>query len=129
MKLTEIIISMAIFLICAIVFLNTLVNVTKSVTKSTAKTNQVSSIISIDYAIRKDIRTIEIPYWKNISSYYSTIENHLLLLEAEKGITITSVSPVYNKKHKREGIQVIWTTNNKQYITTEYIKQRILDEE
>ena len=50
------------------------------------------------------------------------------LKDFENNINLISISCVYDKKHKSEGIKIEWQLDDKNYESIEYIKQRIIDE-
>ena len=50
-------------------------------------------------------------------------------MASKNEMEIISVSSVYDKKKKAEGIKVEWMTCNKKYESQEFICQRIVDEE
>ena len=49
--------------------------------------------------------------------------------EKEKNIDVSSISAVYDDKSKTEGIEIVWNSGDRTFITREYIKQRIINEE
>ena len=128
MKLTEAIVCVAIFLISVTIFLSSLINIRQNINSSTKASVSAISLIHIDYTLRKEIQEIKIPYWKNFNKSFISSAENLRIEGQSQDIKITSVSPAYDVKHKAEGINIEWEMDGKKYITTEYIKQRIIDE-
>jgi hypothetical protein len=128
MKLTEVLASVAIFLIASVAFMGTFTNVRRCVKKSQDSAKKVSSLLTSDSLLRKQIRMMDIPYWKCFSREYEVEKEKLLLFAAENGIGVRSVASVYDAEHGAEGIEVEWIFDGKSIVTREYISQRILDE-
>lgn len=128
MKLTELLVSIAIFLIASAVFASSLVNVKSSIAKAEAASKSAVSMLETDAILRKEIRKFNIPYWKNFDTEFEVIKGMLLIFCAEKGIEAVSISSVYDTRHRIEGIKIEWKFNGKNYASQEFIKQRIADE-
>ena len=128
MKLTEVLASVAIFLVASAAFMGAFTNVRRCVQKSQDSAGKVSSLLRTDFLLRKQIRMLDIPYWKCFSREYEVEKEKLLLFAAENGIGVRSVASVYDAEHGAEGIEVEWTFDGKSIATREYISQRILDE-
>lgn len=128
MKLTELLVSIAIFLMASAVFASSLVNARSTIAKTEAASKKAVSILETDALLRKKIRNFEVPYWKNFGAEFEAIERTLFLFCAEKGIEAVSVSSVYDARRRMEGIKIEWKLNGKNYASQEFIKQRIADE-
>lgn len=133
MKLTEVIVAVAIFLIACTVFSATLINVRRIVDRSEAFSKNAVVLLDTDTLIRKEIKKINVPYWK---SFDREFEKEKILLEEniknickDKGFEVESVSSVYDRKHHSEGIKVVWKIYGRKYSCQEFIKQRIVNEE
>lgn len=129
MKLTEVLVSIAIFLIASAVFTASLINIRRSVSKSEVASKSAVSLLEEDAFLRRRIQDFDIPYWKDFDSEFEAAKEKLLLRCSEKGMDIVSVSSVYDKKRKTEGIKIEWNFCGKNYATQEFIKQRIVYEE
>lgn len=125
MKLTELLVSIAIFLMASAVFASSLVNARSTIAKTEAASKKAVSILETDALLRKKIRNFEVPYWKNFGAEFEAIERTLFLFCAEKGIEAVSVSSVYDARRRMEGIKIEWKLNGKNYASQEFIKQRI----
>lgn len=128
MKLTELLVSIAIFLMASAVFASSLVNAKSSIAKTEAASKNAVSMLETDALLRKEIRKFNIPYWKNFDMEFEAIKGMLLIFCAEKGIEAVSISSVYDTRHRTEGIKIEWKFNGKNYTSQEFIKQRIADE-
>ena len=129
MKLTEIVVCIAIFLLSSTVFLSSYVNMRKTSSSIITQTKNTDSIISKDMLIRNELQKIKSPYWKNIESLKDSYEEALIIALENQKVTILNVSTVYEEKHNAEGICVEWEYNGKKHLTKEFIKQRIIDDE
>lgn len=133
MKLTELIIAIAIFLIACVVFTGSLINVRRSVCRSEDFSKEAVILLDVDARIRKELKEISFPFWENFDLEFETVklglQDRLMILEEEKGIEITEVSTVYDRKYGSEGIKVRWVMFGKEYECQEFIKQRIINGE
>lgn len=133
MKLTEILVAIVVFIIASTVFTSSFINVRKSIVKTEEYSKKAIEILEKDFLIRKEIRKIEVPYWKSFEKEFQkekkVFEEQLKILAIKNEMEIISVSSVYDKKKKAEGIKVEWMTCNKKYESQEFICQRIVDEE
>lgn len=133
MKLTEILVAIVVFIIASTVFTASFINVRKSIVKTEEYSKKAIEILEKDFLIRKEIRKIEVPYWKSFEKEFQkgkkVFEEQLKILASKNEMEIISVSSVYDKKKKAEGIKVEWMTCNKKYESQEFICQRIVDEE
>lgn len=128
MKLTELLVCIAIFLLASSAFLSSYVYVRKSADKVTLQSIGVSDVISTDICLRKQIQKIDIPYWKNLKTQETSISEQLKVYGLEKGIDISNIEFVYDQSHCSEGIKIDWKKNGKTYVSQEFIKQRFIDE-
>lgn len=128
MKLTELLVSIAIFLIASAVFASSLINARRSIAKTEAVSKNAVLTLETDTFLRKEIRNFHIPYWKNFDKEFEAIKEMLFLSCAEKGIEVVSISSAYDTRHSVEGIKIEWKFNGKNYASQEFIKQRIADE-
>lgn len=133
MKLTEILVAIVVFIIASTVFTASFINARKSIVKTEEYSKKAIEILEKDFLIRKEIRKIEVPYWKSFEKEFQkekiVFEEQLKILASKNEMEIISVSSVYDKKKKAEGIKVEWMTCNKKYESQEFICQRIVDEE
>ena len=110
MKLTEVIVAVAIFLIACAVFSASLINVRRSVDRSEAFSKNAVALLDTDTLIRKEIKKINVPYWKNFDSEFKKekilLEENLKNIGKDKGFEVESVSSVYNRKRRSEGIKI-----------------------
>lgn len=133
MKLTEVIVAVAIFLIACAVFSASLINVRRSVDRSEAFSKNAVALLDTDTLIRKEIKKINVPYWKSFDSEFKKekilLEENLKNIGKDKGFEVESVSSVYDRKHRSEGIKIGWKIYGRKYVCQEFIRQRIVNEE
>ena len=133
MKLTEVIVAVAIFLIACAVFSASLINVRRSVDRSEAFSKNAVALLDTDTLIRKEIKKINVPYWKSFDSEFRKekilLEEKLKNIVKDKGFEVESVSSVYGRKHRSEGIKIEWKIYGRKYVCQEFIRQRIVNEE
>ena len=133
MKLTEVIVAVAIFLIACAVFSASLINVRRSVDRSEAFSKNAVALLDTDTLIRKEIKKINVPYWKSFDSEFRKekilLEENLKNIGKDKGFEVESVSFVYDRKHRSEGIKIEWKIYGRKYVCQEFIRQRIVNEE
>ena len=133
MKLTEVIVAVAIFLIACAVFSVSLINVRRGVDRSEAFSKKAVALLDTDTLIRKEIKKINVPYWKSFDSELKKekilLEENLKNIGKDKGFEVESVSSVYNRKRRSEGIKIEWKIYGRKYVCQEFIRQRIVNEE
>lgn len=127
MNLTELLASLAIFLTASSAFTESLISVKQNIERSVKKSESAVMLLETDSALRKKIRSLEIPYWKNFDSSFKPLKENLELFCEEKGIKAVSVCSVYDKKRRVEGIKIEWMHDGKKNETREFIKQRIVN--
>ena len=128
MKFTEILVCMIIFLLASAIFVEALVITRKGSSVIITKTQTAENIITVDSFLRKTITDRKIPYWNNLTNECIKIEEQLEQSSDSIGIQILSVHPVHNEQTNLEGICIEWNNGHKNYVTKQYIRQRILDE-
>ena len=133
MKLSELIFAVSIFLISCAVFSASLINVRRGVNKAEGFSKNAVALLDTDALIRKEIKNINIPYWKNFNKKFEkekiTFEEKLKIYSETKGFEVANISSIYDRKHYCEGIKVEWQLNGRKYETLEFIKQRIVNGE
>lgn len=128
MRLTETLVAITIFLISSAVFAASLVNVGRCVAKSESASRSAVLTLKTDALLRKEIKGLGMPYWKNFDAEFKAAEEEIELFCARNNIELVSVFPVYDKKHRAEGIKVEWRLFGKSHKSLEFIKQRIVDD-
>lgn len=127
MKLTEILICTLIFLIVSMVSLEAYTNV-RSKTDSIKRLNVSTDIVmKNDALIRKEIKAVDLCYWKNFDNEIKDDIARLQLLKLKGEANITSVRKIYDNKTKKYGIRIEWNLNGKTYITQEFIKSGFIN--
>lgn len=123
MRISEVLISILIFCLTSICFLQVLPFFSKGEEKTKTGIKDCILILENDEKIRNEIRKIEIPYWKNTDNVYQSyilgIKNNLTL----EGAEILSVEALKNKG-RTEGLKVLWIYKNKKIETEERFSSR-----
>ena len=123
MRISEVLISILIFCLTSICFLQVLPFFSKEEEKTKTGIKDSILILENDEKIRNEIRKIEIPYWKNTDNVYQSyilgIKNNLTL----EGAEILSVEALKNKG-RVEGLKVLWIYKNKKIETEERFSSR-----
>lgn len=128
MRLAEIFMCVAIFLLSSSAFLSSIVVVRKSAGKVVFVSRNVSAIIEADSFLRNEIKNIYVPYWRSLKKQEEIYSEKMGLLGVEKGLEIMAVELVYDDDYHSEGVRVRWRLGGKDYETQEFVKQRIVDE-
>ena len=133
MRMTELIVAITIFLIACAVFTASLINVRRSVSRSEDFSKSAVVLLDTDALIRKEIKKIDIPYWKSFDREFEkekiVLEEKLRFLGQSRGFEINGISCVYDRKNFSEGIKVEWNIYGRKYVCQEFIKQRIVNGE
>ena len=79
-------------------------------------------VMKNDALIRKEIKAVDLCYWKNFDNEIKDDIVRLQLLKLKGEANVTSVRKIYDNKTKKYGIRIEWNLNGKKYITQEYIK-------
>lgn len=124
MKLTELLICIAIFVFSTAAFLGSLITVNKNANIIHFYEKNVNTVIDTDLSFRKEIRAITTCYWKNFSNEIKDDLVRLEKLEIE-GVKVLSVKEIEEKHCSLQGIQIDWEYKEKKYVTREYIKVRV----
>ena len=123
MRISEVLISILIFCLTSICFLQVLPFFSKGEEKTKTGIKDSILILENDEKIRNEIRKIEIPYWKNTDNVYQSYilgsKNNLTL----EGAEILSVEALKNKG-RVEGLKVLWIYKNKKIETEERFSSR-----
>ena len=93
MNLTELLASLAIFLTASSAFTESLISVKQNIERSVKKSESAVMLLETDSALRKKIRSLEIPYWKNFDSSFKPLKENLELFCEEKGIKGKDITP------------------------------------
>ncbi len=128
MKLTELIVCIAILLLSVIVFSNTFSNIRNNISDSNKLIMANKKKLYTDLLIRNKLESIKVPYWKSFDKEFNNIQADLMLFAKENNINISSITSIYNNKYNSDGIKVEWDLNGNSFITIEYIKQRIIND-
>lgn len=129
MKLTELIICTAIFVLSCSLFLSSLISVRRLAQNTGFVIRKNAGLIAEDFLLREELQDIKVPYWKTLKSEKEKIFERIKLYGDEREAEIKKIEIIYDPDHNCEGVSVLWTLDGKDYITREFIKQRIIDEE
>lgn len=128
MRLTEVLICIILFSIIATASSMALIAGYKSISKAEENTHITGTVLDADRFLRSTVKEIKVPYWKSLEGQKENIEEVIFHAASEKGIKVKSVSFVYEKDRNAELINLEWEINGRDYVTREYIRQRVFDE-
>lgn len=84
MKLTELLVATAVFIMAAAVFTASFITVRRSILKSEAVSKSAVSLLETDEFLRKEIKCLDVPYWKNFNRELEGIKEKLFISCNEK---------------------------------------------
>lgn len=122
MKLTEILICTVIFLIVSMICLESYTNVSSKADNIKRSNASTDIVMKNDALIRKEIKAVNLCYWKNFDNEVKDDLERMQLLKLKGGAKVISASKIYSNKVNEYGIRIEWNLNGKKYITQEYIK-------
>ncbi|MDO4505665.1 MAG: hypothetical protein Q4B64_01820 [Spirochaetales bacterium] len=133
MKLAEVMVAVAVFLIASVAITSTIINVRKGIDKAERHSREAIEILEADEILRKEIKKIEVPYWQNFEKTFKAkelqLKETLAGMEIKGNLEIVSVTAVRDEKYGAEGIRIQWKHRGKDYATQEFVKQRIIIDE
>lgn len=125
MRISEVLISITIFALVGICFLNSISVFNKVEFKTKVGMKDCVKILEDDEKIRSEIRKIKIPYWKNTDklceAYVTGFKDCVVLNDSE----ILSVEPL-RINGKTEGLKVLWVYKNTRHETEEKFSSRTI---
>lgn len=123
MKLTDIVFAVIIFSITSICFLQGYIGMEKNGLGVMNSIQNSNTVLQTDFLIRRKIKSVKIPYWKNAEKEVELEKIEILNSEFGDGIKIVSVETVKNKTNI-DGFKVSWTYKNKKIETIEEFSSR-----
>lgn len=127
MKLTEVFICILIFVLSIATLLSTLTNINQKTVNIHSYEMKVNYVMKTDLRLRDEIRSISTCYWKNFNNEVKEKVLYLSSLQIDD-VQIQSVKVIDDKVKKIQGIEIVWSYKNKEYVTREFIKIRLIDE-
>ena len=127
MKLTEVFICILIFVLSIATLLSTLTNINQKTVNIHSYEMKVNYVMKTDLRLRDEIRSISTCYWKNFNNEVKEKVLYLSSLQIDD-VQIQSVKVIDDKVKKIQGIEIVWSYKNKEYVTREFIKIRLVDE-
>ena len=115
MKLTELLISIAIFTIVVGTTVNAYTSFIKNSNRLEIETRNADKVLVTDFKIRKEIKDIKIPYWKNVNTEFIKYITQLKQTNYNDSISIINVEPLKNSKGIVKGLIVTWNYQDKTY--------------
>lgn len=119
MKVSEIFISILIFLLVCMCAGESFIYFSKNQKKINLLISESETVLSTDIKIRKNIRNIKIPYWKNAKNLMEKEREKLLSTDLNKEVKILSIEVNENKKDEISGLKVLWLYKGKVHETNE----------
>lgn len=119
MKLSELIISIVIFVLIGVVTLESFTIFEMNYKNTEEAIFESEKLIQIDNKLRTYIGNINIPYWKNKKRICDREINKLMELDFGKKCEILSANIVEDEKTDIIGISIIWKYRNRRIETKE----------
>lgn len=119
MRLSELIISIVIFVLIGIVTLESFAIFEMNYKKTEDAIFESEKLIQIDNELRTYITNINLPYWKNKKKICEKERNKIMNLDFGKEYEILSANIIENEKTEIIGISIIWKYRNRRVETKE----------
>ena len=128
MRLTEVLVCVVLLMISAGVAGGALIAGQKESLRLEANTRVLMSVLDADLFLRNEASLIDVPYFESLEGKKKDIEELFKEKCRDKGIEVKTLSFEYKKETKTELVKIEWELNGRDYITREYIRQRIFDD-
>ena len=128
MRLTEVLVCVVLLMISAGVAGGALIAGQKESLRLEANTRVLMSVLDADLFLRNEASLIDVPYFESLEGKRKDIEELFKEKCRDKGIEVKTLSFEYKKETKTELVKIEWELNGRDYITREYIRQRIFDD-
>lgn len=122
MKLAELIICIAIYLLIFTTVLSTYGVLLRNVGKLTDETRGIAIVIETDMQFREKIKGIDIKYWKNSEQQVIAFCNALIDMNGKCKVTRADV--IRDTNGQARGIKIRWIYNGREHETEELFSGR-----
>lgn len=128
MRLTEVLVCVVLLMISAGVAGGALIAGQKGSLRLEGNTRVLMSVLDADLFLRNEASLINVPYFESLEGKRKDIEELFKEKCRDKGIEVKTLSFEYKKETKTELVKIEWELNGRDYVTREYIRQRIFDD-
>ncbi|MCQ2554676.1 MAG: hypothetical protein MJ171_03375 [Clostridia bacterium] len=128
MRLTEVLACVVLLVISAGVAGGALIAGQKGSLRLEGNTRVLMSVLDTDLFLRNEASLIDVPYFESLEGKRKDIEELFKEKCRDKGIEVKSLSFEYKKETKTELVKIEWELNGRDYVTREYIRQRVFDD-
>lgn len=128
MRLTEVLVCVVLLMISAGVAGGALIAGQKESLRLEANTRVLMSVLDADLFIRNEASLIDVPYSESLEGKRKDVEELFKEKCRDKGIEVKTLSFEYKKETKTELVKIEWELNGRDYVTREYIRQRVFDD-
>lgn len=109
MRLSEVIISIVIFFLALICFSESYTVFIKNERKIKGNSEYSVEILKTDKKLRKEIKAINVPYWKNTEKEVFKEMERIMMLNLGDNVKISSVKIIKNENGIFEGLSIAWS--------------------
>ena len=128
MRLTEVPVCVVLLMISAGVAGGALIAGQKGSLRLEGNTRVLMSVLDADLFLRNEASLIDVPYFESLEGKRKDIEELFKEKCRDKGIEVKTLSFEYKKETKTELVKIEWELNGRDYVTREYIRQRVFDD-
>ena len=128
MRLTEALVCVVLLMISAGVAGGALIAGQKGSLRLEGNTRVLMSVLDADLFLRNEASLIDVPYFESLEGKKKDIEELFKEKCRDKGIEVKTLSFEYKKETKTELVKIEWELNGRDYVTREYIRQRVFDD-
>ena len=128
MRLTEVLVCVVLLMISAGVAGRALIAGQKGSLRLEGNTRVLMSVLDADLFLRNEASLIDVPYFESLEGKRKDIEERFKEKCRDKGIEVKTLSFEYKKETKTELVKIEWELNGRDYVTREYIRQRVFDD-
>ncbi len=128
MRLTEVLVCVVLLMISAGVAGGALIAGQKGSLRLEGNTRVLMSVLDADLFLRNEASLIDVPYFESLEGKKKDIEELFKEKCRDKGIEVKTLSFEYKKETKTELVKIEWKLNGRDYVTREYIRQRVFDD-
>lgn len=128
MRLTEVLVCVVLLMIIAGVAGGALIAGQKGSLRLEGNTRVLMSVLDADLFLRNEASLIDVPYFESLEGKRKDIEELFKEKCRDKGIEVKTLSFEYKKETKTELVKIEWELNGRDYVTREYIRQRVFDD-
>ena len=128
MRLTEVLVCVVLLMISAGVAGRALIAGQKGSLRLEGNTRVLMSVLDADLFLRNEASLIDVPYFESLEGKRKDVEELFKEKCRDKGIEVKTLSFEYKKETKTELVKIEWELNGRDYVTREYIRQRVFDD-